>query len=206
VKNFLWFIVGLLVASGAVVAQNMTLTETLLTSLVTATTGLSAGSTTSGQTGSMVMGAVSASPPSYTTGQTNYASLALTGGLRSNLTADATGGCTPTHVLSAATTNSTNIKNAAGTLCSVTIINNTATAADFRLYNLSSAPTCSSATGVVANYGIQANTTSPGLSPNLGTYGMNFDTGIGFCLTAYDGTDTNNTASVTGIQINLAYK
>jgi hypothetical protein len=35
---------------------------------------------------------------------------------------------------------------------------------------------------------------------------MNFDTGIGFCLTAYDGTDTNNTASVTGIQINLGYK
>jgi hypothetical protein len=122
-----------------------------------------------------------------------------------SLQATATGGCTPTHYLSAASTNSTNVKNAAGTLCSVTIINNTATAANFRVYNTSSAPTCSSGTGVVANYGIQANTTSPGISPNLGPFGMALGTGISFCLTAYDGTDTNNSNSVTGIQINLAY-
>lgn len=32
-KNFLWFILGLLIASGVVVAQNMTLTETLLTAI-----------------------------------------------------------------------------------------------------------------------------------------------------------------------------
>jgi hypothetical protein len=121
------------------------------------------------------------------------------------LAAGATGGCTPTHYLSAASTNSTNVKNAAGTLCSITIINNTTTAADLRIYNTSSAPTCSSATGVVANYGIQANTTSPGLSPNLGPFGLALGTGISFCLTAYDGTDTNNSNSVTGIQINLGY-
>jgi hypothetical protein len=123
-------------------------------------------------------------------------------GLQSNTT----GGCTPTRVLSAATTNSTSVKGSAGTVCSITIIQNTATAADFRFYDSASAPTCSSATGVVANYGIQANTSSPGLSPNLGPFGLNFTTGIGFCLTAYDGTDTNNSNSVTGIQINIAYK
>ncbi len=38
-KNFLWFLLGLLVASGTLVAQNLTLTEQLLTSLRTDTTG-----------------------------------------------------------------------------------------------------------------------------------------------------------------------
>lgn len=122
------------------------------------------------------------------------------------LQANTTGGCTPTHVLSAASTNSTNIKASAGTVCSITIVQNTATAADFRFYDSASAPTCSSGTGVVANYGVQANTSSPGLSPNLGPFGLLFSTGIGFCLTAYDGTDTNNSNSVTGIQIDIAYK
>lgn len=37
-KNFLWFVFGLIVASGVVVAQNRTLTEQLLTDLNTATT------------------------------------------------------------------------------------------------------------------------------------------------------------------------
>ncbi len=37
-KNFLWFILGLVIASGVVVAQNLTLTETLLTSLNTSAT------------------------------------------------------------------------------------------------------------------------------------------------------------------------
>jgi hypothetical protein len=195
-------------ATACATGQACTVAITAARELMVSATGLAAASTTSGQTGSMVMGAVSTSPPAYTTAQTNYVSLTTAGAVRTNLVADPTGGCTPTHTLSAATTNSTNIKNAAGTLCSVTIINNTATAADFRLYNLSAAPTCSSATGVVANYGVQANTTSPGLSPNLGTYGLNFDTGIGFCLTNYDpaNIDTANSASVTGIQINLAYK
>lgn len=49
---------------------------------VTSATGLAAGSTTSGQTGSMIMGAVTASPPSYATAQTNYLSLTPAGGLR----------------------------------------------------------------------------------------------------------------------------
>lgn len=44
--------------------------------------GLAQGSTTSGQTGSMIMGAVTTAAPTNTTGQTAYASLATTGGLR----------------------------------------------------------------------------------------------------------------------------
>ena len=45
-------------------------------------TGLAAGSTTSGQTGSMIMAATTSAPPSLTTAQTNYLSTDLNGGLR----------------------------------------------------------------------------------------------------------------------------
>jgi len=44
--------------------------------------GVAQASTTSGQTGSLVMGAVTTADPTYTTAQTNSLSLATTGGLR----------------------------------------------------------------------------------------------------------------------------
>ena len=55
----------------------------LLVNVKTAT-GLAQGSTTSGQTGSLVMGAVTTSAPSYTTAQTSPVSLDTSGGLRVN--------------------------------------------------------------------------------------------------------------------------
>ncbi len=48
-------------------------------------TGLAQGSTTSGQSGSMIMGAVTTANPSYTTAQTAYASLDTKGNLRSSV-------------------------------------------------------------------------------------------------------------------------
>lgn len=64
---------------------------------VATATGLAQGSTTSGQTGSMIMGAVTTANPSYTTAQTAYASLDVKGNVRTVLgggvpiTASATG-------------------------------------------------------------------------------------------------------------------
>lgn len=49
---------------------------------VSSAVGLAQGSTTSGQTGSMIMGAVTTSSPSYTTAQTSPLSLDTGGGLR----------------------------------------------------------------------------------------------------------------------------
>jgi hypothetical protein len=60
----------------------------LRVNVVTAT-GLAAGSTTSGQTGSLIMGAVTSATPSYTTAQTNYSSLTTDGGTRVAPTAPA---------------------------------------------------------------------------------------------------------------------
>lgn len=50
--------------------------------VVTATTGLAPGVTTSGTTGAAVMGSSTTTPPSNTTAQTNFLSLDLNGGLR----------------------------------------------------------------------------------------------------------------------------
>lgn len=121
------------------------------------------------------------------------------------LSAPTTGGCTPGHLISAATTNATNIKNAGGTLCALSAINTTTTTVYLRLYNLATAPTCSSATGVVFNFPVQANTVGPGFALPLGAYGSAFPTGIGFCLTGA-GTDTDNSAAVANVYINYAFK
>ena len=59
---------------------------------VTGALGLAQGSTTSGQTGSMIMGAVTTSAPSYTTAQTAYASLDTSGNLRVNCASGCAGG------------------------------------------------------------------------------------------------------------------
>lgn len=55
-------------------------------------TAATIGSTTSGQTGHVVMGAVTTASPTYTTAQTNPLSLDTTGALRVNVTAGGAGG------------------------------------------------------------------------------------------------------------------
>ena len=120
------------------------------------------------------------------------------------LQANATGGCTPGHILSGASNNAANIKNAAGTLCSLTWLQTTATLMDIRFYDTSSSPTCSSSTGVVANFVVAANTTSPVGSIYLGAYGMKFSSGISICITGANA-DNDNTSAVTGLNVNYSY-
>jgi hypothetical protein len=123
------------------------------------------------------------------------------------LQADTTGGATSFHALSAPSNNSTNVKASAGTVYSLTVINPTATLGDFRFVDSASAPTCSLGTGVIANYAVQPNTTSPGLHLTF-PYGKLFTNGISFCLTGVTGTvtDNDNTSFVIGAQINIEWK
>ena len=95
----------------------------------------------------------------------------------------------------------TNVKASPGVLWDVTIIQTTTTLGDFRLYDSASAPTCSSATGVVGNYPVQSNATSPGLHLPFPA-GKKFVNGIAFCLTGAVA-DNDNTNFVTGVQLNL---
>ena len=116
-----------------------------------------------------------------------------------------TGGATPYHVASAATTNSTLISTGAHTLYSLVLINTTATIYYLRVYDQAAAPTCSSATGAVHSYPIPANTTGSGMVIPFGTVGEAYASGFGFCITG-GGSDTDNTAAAAGVYVNASYK
>ncbi|MDP2381245.1 MAG: hypothetical protein Q8N00_00415 [Nitrospirota bacterium] len=114
------------------------------------------------------------------------------------------GGTTPCYITSAATTNATNCKASAGQLYGYELINTTGTLYYLRLYNLASAPTCSSATGFIRSIPIPAATTGAGVTRSLAN-GEAYGTGIGFCLTA-GGASTDNTNAATGVYVSLNYK
>jgi hypothetical protein len=138
-----------------------------------------------------------------------YAKLAGTltvgGTVTSNPAAATSGGATPGHFLSAATNNSTSVKGSAGTLYTLEVVQTTTTLGDLRLYDSAAAPTCSSATGVVKNYAVQSNATSPGFIINFGPAGIALANGIGICLTGAVA-DNDNTSFVTGVQVNYSFK
>jgi len=119
-------------------------------------------------------------------------------------TATSGAGATPISVASAASTNSTNVKASAGNLYSISLVNTTATLYYLRLYNLSSAPTCSSATGYIATVPVPASTPGAGIVTNIAV-GAAFTTGIGYCITGGP-TSTDNTNAAVGIYGFLAYK
>lgn len=68
-------------ATGVVTVQGIA-SGTVIPVSVSSSVGLAQGSSTSGQTGSLVMGAVTTAAPSYTTAQTSPASLTTAGDLR----------------------------------------------------------------------------------------------------------------------------
>ena len=116
------------------------------------------------------------------------------------------GALSSTWLPSAASNNATNVKNAAGTLYSVTVTQSTTTAMELKLYNTSSSPTCSSATGLVDIIPIPSNAISPGYHIPY-PVGRAFSTGISFCLVAFGapaaGTDNSN--AVTGATVSMTY-
>jgi hypothetical protein len=116
----------------------------------------------------------------------------------------ATGGASECNLQSAASTNSTNCKASAGTLYGYEIINTTATLYYLRLYNASSAPTCSSATGFIRSIPIPASATGAGVVRDTAV-GTSYGTGLGFCLTGGP-SSTDNTNAATGVFISLSYR
>lgn len=114
-----------------------------------------------------------------------------------------TSGCTLGKTLSAASTNSTSIKGSAGTLCSLTVVNTTATIYYLKFYDKATAPTCNSDT-VIGSIPIQVTSVSDGMV-DVGPYGWAFTLGIGFCLTGALA-DNDNTNAATGVAITYSYK
>lgn len=114
------------------------------------------------------------------------------------------GGTSVCYITSAASTNATNCKASAGQLYGFDLVNTTGTIYYLRLYNLSSAPTCSSATGFVRTIPIPASTTGAGIARSI-PVGEAYGTGLGFCLTG-GGSSTDNTNAATGVYVTLNYK
>lgn len=119
-------------------------------------------------------------------------------------TATTTNAAATCYLTSAGTTNSTNCKGSAGNVYGIYVINTTTTNYFLRMYNASSAPTCSSATGFIE--------TIPALGAAANGGGISrpqipqaYSTGIGFCLTG-GGSSTDNTNAATGVYVTILYK
>ncbi len=118
----------------------------------------------------------------------------------------ATGGLT-SYTAAGASTNATSVKGSAGTVYGYSLSNTTTTVYYLRMYNLSSAPTCSSSTGYVATIPIP-----PAASSGLvggreiqKNIGQAFTTGVGFCITGGSGS-TDNTNAASGVFVEILYK
>lgn len=129
-----------------------------------------------------------------------------------NLVGEAVGVATATitdsalgcYLVSAASTNSTNCKASAGNLYGLFMVNTTATVYYLRLYNSSSAPTCSSATGFIETIPVPASTTGAGIVLPL-PVPIGYSTGISFCFTG-GSSSTDNTNAATGVFGAVLYK
>lgn len=111
-----------------------------------------------------------------------------------------TGGQTIFHLVSAATTNLTNVKASAGHLYGWSVFNTNAAVRYLKLHNTAGTPTAG--TGVVYTIGVPA---GGGSNIDLGA-GLAFSTGIGIS-TVTEGADAGTTAVASGdLIINLHYK
>lgn len=110
------------------------------------------------------------------------------------------GGSTPYHLISAASTNANNVKSTAGNLYGYTLSNTNASARFFRLYNLSGSPTVGTST-IKHTVQIPGNATVIHVFPN----GFAFGTGIALACTGAMG-DSDTTAIGAGdVSIDLDY-
>lgn len=121
--------------------------------------------------------------------------------------AAATGGATPASVLSANSTNATNVKNAAGTLYHISLQNNSTSALAYAIFfNTASTPTCTATPyygPILLPFVGSTGNNGSGVIEDIAV-GMNFPTGISYCLT----TAPAGTGSVAANQVSggLGYK
>lgn len=245
---------GTFAVSGTVTA-NIGTAGTL--ALDTSVNGLlvSQGSTTSGEKGPLIQGAVTTAAPSYTTAQTSPLSLTTAGALRvdgsavtqpvsgtvtanagtgtfgvsgtvtanvgttNGLALDATltggsqksipvagtsGGATPYHLISAASTNATSVKGSAGQVYSVTAFNTNASARFLKLYDKATAPSVGTDTPV-QTYLIPGNASGAGLTLAL-PVGMGFSSGVALAITGAMPDSDTTAIGANDVCVALTYK
>jgi hypothetical protein len=110
-------------------------------------------------------------------------------------------------LISAASTNATNCKGSAGNVYGFRFVNTTTTVYYLRMYNASSAPTCSSGTGFIESIPIPpaGATGQAGGIVAIEPMGEGYTTGIGFCFTG-GSSSSDNTNAATGVFGTILYK
>lgn len=130
--------------------------------------------------------------------------LTTAGNLKVTNLPETSGGCTAYELVSAASTNATNIKNSAGQVYGVQVFNLNAAAHYLKFYNTSSAPNPASDT-VVKSIMIPGNTAGAGVVVPF-PYAVAFSTGISFALVAGISNTDNTAVAANEIVVNIDYK
>lgn len=167
-------------------------------------------STTSGQSGPMVQGAVTTNAPSYSNGQTSPLNMNTSGALRMTgnvqLTPSTSGGYSVKRILVANNTTSIAVDAAAGQLYAVEAFNNSTTIAYLKLYNIAQGSTTCGTSAVTVSFMIPAPPAGGGGFITQNVFGVPFGTAISACITTgYADNDTTAPAA-NAYLINLYYK
>lgn len=102
---------------------------------------------------------------------------------------------------STSSTNATSVKGSAGNIYAIHATNTTATIYYLRMYNLATAPTCSSPTGYVETIPVLATLPNGRVIP----VGQAYTTGIAYCITSGGGSNDNGNAAA-GVYVTVLYK
>jgi hypothetical protein len=114
-------------------------------------------------------------------------------------------GTTNHSAILGASTNSTNVKNGAGTLFEISVYNSGSTIAWLKFYNSASAPTCGTGTPE-GRYMIPA-AASGGAGSNVTlSLGKAFTTGISYCVTTGVADNDTGATAATTYTVNLTYR
>jgi hypothetical protein len=168
--------------------------------------GGSSVSNTNGEYANLLQGnaVLSATNGTYANLLQGNAAISITNPVFAQDVAGATGGSTMYTLVSAASTNSTNVKASAGTLYHISVQNSSAAKEYLILFNSASAPTCTGTAVYEITVPPYAAASGAGGVVEDIAVGLNFSTGVGFCATTASG----GTGSVAAgdLTINFGYK
>lgn len=119
--------------------------------------------------------------------------------------AQTTGGATPYQLISAATTNATNVKSSAGQLYMITASNVNASPRYLKIYDKASTPTVGTDTPKFT-FIIPGNTAGSGTNIPIPAQGVSFTNGISFALTTGIAVSDTGAVAASELAVNLAYK
>lgn len=142
-----------------------------------------------------------ATPTTITENQFGNVRMTANRGLHAAPKTDTVGGATPFNLISAASTNATAVKAAAGTLYSISAYNNGASAAYLKIFNKATAPTVGTDIAVMIIYLPAAGGSNVVLPP----MGVALSTGLSYCITGLGTTADTTAVAAAQVFVNGSY-